>query len=179
MSAVASRYARAFADVVLDKKLDAKQVTEELNAIVELYRSNLELRRVWESPAIPAEQKRRLLDAIIERSAMLRPVRNFVAVLIDHGRISEVEQIARQFQTELNHRLGIVEAEVTSARPLAEAESRELLAEVERVTGKRVSAEYKIDPSLIGGAAIRVVSTVYDGSVRGQLQKMKEQLSGE
>jgi F-type H+-transporting ATPase subunit delta len=134
---------------------------------------------VWESPAIPAEQKRRLLDAIIERSAMLRPVRNFVAVLIDHGRISEVEQIARQFQTELNHRLGIVEAEVTSARPLAEAESRELLAEVERVTGKRVSAEYKIDPSLIGGAAIRVGSTVYDGSVRGQLQKMKEQLSGE
>jgi F-type H+-transporting ATPase subunit delta len=179
MSAVASRYARAFADVVLDKKLDAKQVTEELNAIVELYRSNLELRRVWESPAIPAEQKRRLLDAIIERSAMLRPMRNFVAVLIDHGRISEVEQIARQFQTELNHRLGIVEAEVTSARPLAEAESRELLAEVERVTGKRVSAEYKIDPSLIGGAAIRVGSTVYDGSVRGQLQKMKEQLSGE
>jgi F-type H+-transporting ATPase subunit delta len=179
MAAVASRYARAFADVVLDKKLDAKQVTEELGAIVELYRSNLELRRVWESPAIPAEQKRRLLDAIIERSAMLRPVRNFVAVLIDHGRISEVEQIARQFQTELNHRLGIVEAEVTSARPLAEAESRELLAEVERVTGKRVSAEYKIDPSLIGGAAIRVGSTVYDGSVRGQLQKMKEQLSGE
>ena len=179
MSAVASRYARAFADVVLDKKLDAKQVTEELNAIVELYGSNLELRRVWESPAIPAEQKRRLLDAIIERSAMLRPVRNFVAVLIDHSRIHEVEAIVRQFQTEWNHRLGIVEAEVTSARPLAEAESRELLAEVERVTGKRVSAEYKIDPSLIGGAAIRVGSTVYDGSVRGQLQKMKEQLSGE
>jgi F-type H+-transporting ATPase subunit delta len=179
MAAVASRYARAFADVVLDGKLDPKQVTEQLGAIVELYRSNLDLRRVWESPAIPAEQKRKLLDAIIERSAMLRPVRNFVAVLIDHGRISEVEPIARQFQTELNHRLGIVEAEVTSARPLEEAESRELLAEVSRVTGKQVSARYKIDPSLIGGAAIRVGSTVYDGSVRGQLQKMKEQLSGE
>jgi F-type H+-transporting ATPase subunit delta len=79
----------------------------------------------------------------------------------------------------LNHRLGIVEAEVTSARPLAEAQSRELLAELARLTGKQVSAEYKVDPSLIGGAAIRVGSTVYDGSVRGQLQKMKEQLSGE
>jgi F-type H+-transporting ATPase subunit delta len=179
MSAVASRYARAFADVVLDKKLDPKQVTEQLGAIVELYRSNLDLRRVWESPAIPAEQKRRLLDAIIERSAVLRPVRNFVAVLIDHGRIFEIEPIARQFQVELNHRLGIVEAEVTSARPLGETESRDLLAEVGRVTGKRVSALYKIDPSLIGGATIRVESTVYDGSVRGQLQKMKEQLSGE
>jgi len=179
MAAVASRYARAFADVVLDGKLDPKQVTEQLGAIVELYRSNLDLRRVWESPAIAAEQKRKLLDAIVERNAVLRPVRNFVAVLIDHGRIREVEAIARQFEAELNHRLGIVEAEVTSARPLEEAESRELLAEVARVTGKQVSAEYKIDPSLIGGATIRVESTVYDGSVRGQLQKMKEQLSGE
>lgn len=179
MAAVASRYARAFADVVLDGKLDPKQVTEQLGAIVELYRSNLDLRRVWESPAIAAEQKRKLLDAIVERNAVLRPVRNFVAVLIDHGRIREVEAIARQFEAELNHRLGIVEAEVTSARPLEEAESRELLAEVARVTGKQVSAEYKIDRSLIGGATIRVESTVYDGSVRGQLQKMKEQLSGE
>jgi len=179
MAAVASRYARAFADVVLDGKLDPKQVTEQLGAIVELYRSNLDLRRVWESPAIAAEQKRKLLDAIVERNAVLRPVRNFLAVLIDHGRIREVEAIARQFEAELNHRLGIVEAEVTSARPLEEAESRELLAEVARVTGKQVSAEYKIDPSLIGGATIRVESTVYDGSVRGQLQKMKEQLSGE
>ncbi len=179
MSAVASRYARAFADVVLDGKLDPKQVTEQLGVIVELYRSNLDLRRVWESPAIPAEQKRKLLDAIIERSAMLRPVRNFVAVLIDHGRIHEVEAIARQFQTELNHRLGIVEAEVTSARPLAEAREPGAAGgdcAVDRQTGER---EYKIDPSLIGGAAIRVGSTVYDGSVRGQLQKMKEQLSGE
>jgi F-type H+-transporting ATPase subunit delta len=179
MAAVASRYARAFADVVLDGKLDPKQVTEQLGAIVELFRSNLDLRRVWESPAIAAEQKRKLLDAIVERNAVLRPVRNFVAVLIDHGRIREVEAIARQFEAELNHRLGIVEAEVTSARPLEEAESRELLAEVARVTGKQVSAEYKIDRSLIGGATIRVESTVYDGSVRGQLQKMKEQLSGE
>lgn len=179
MAAVASRYARAFADVVLDGKLDPKQVTEQLGAIVELFRSNLDLRRVWESPAIAAEQKRKLLDAIVERNAVLRPVRNFLAVLIDHGRIREVEAIARQFEAELNHRLGIVEAEVTSARPLEEAESRELLAEVARVTGKQVSAEYKIDRSLIGGATIRVESTVYDGSVRGQLQKMKEQLSGE
>ena len=179
MSAVASRYARAFADVVLDAKLDAKQVTEQLGMIVELYRSNLDLRRVWESPAIPAAQKRRLLDAIIAGSAFLRPVRNFVAVLIDHDRIREIEQIVSQFHAELNNRLGIVEAEITSAHPLPEAESRELLAEVARVTGKRVSAQYKIDPSLIGGAAIRVGSTVYDGSVRTQLQKMKEQLSGE
>ncbi len=179
MSAVASRYARAFADVVLEAKLDPKQVTEQLAGIVALYGSTPDLRRAWESPAIPAEQKRKLLDAIMQKSGMLRPVRNFIAVLIDHGRIRQIEHIARQFQTELNHRLGIIEAEVTSARPLPESESRELLAEMERVTGKRVSAQYKIDPSMIGGAAIRVGSTIYDGSVRGQLQKIKEQLSAE
>lgn len=179
MSAVASRYARAFADAVLGGKLDPKQVTEQLGAIVELYQSSSDLRNVWASPAIPAEQKRKLLDAIGARIALLHLVRNFVAVLIDHGRIREVNQIARQFQTELNHRLGIVEAEVTSARPLSESESRELVAQVEHVTGKQVSAEYKIDPSLIGGAAVRVGSTVYDGSVRGQFEKLREQLSGE
>jgi F-type H+-transporting ATPase subunit delta len=179
MSAVANRYARAFADVVLGGKLDPKLVTEQLGAIVELYQSNPDLRNVWASPAIPAGQKRKLLDAIAERSALLHLVRNFVAVLIDHGRIREVDQIARQFQTELNHRLGIIEAEVTSARPLSETESRELVAQVAHVTGKQVSAEYKIDPSLIGGAAVRVGSTVYDGSVRGQFEKLREQLSGE
>lgn len=178
MAAVASRYARAFTDVVFDLKLDPKQTAAQLDAVVELYKSNLDLRRVWESPAIPPDQKRNLLDAIGSRMEMLRPVRNFVAVLIDHGRIHEIEKIARQFQTELNHRLGIVEAEIITARPLADAARRELLADVSRLTGKQVSAQYSIDPALIGGATIRVGSTVYDGSVRGQLEKIKEQLSG-
>ncbi|MGA2991846.1 MAG: ATP synthase F1 subunit delta [Candidatus Korobacteraceae bacterium] len=178
-TAIVSRYARAFSDVVLELKLDPKQVTEQLQAVAGLYRASPELRRVWDSPAIAAEDKRGLLDAIAERDALQRPVRNFLAVLIDHGRIHDLELIARQFETELNHRLGIVEAEVTSARKLEEAEKHELLAEVSRVTGKQVSARYEIDPSLIGGATIRVGSTVYDGSVRGQLQKLKEQLSSE
>jgi F-type H+-transporting ATPase subunit delta len=179
MTAIASRYARAFSEVVLDLKLDSKRVIEQLHAVVELYRSSLELRRVWESPAIPAEQKRALLNVIAERDGLMPPVRNFLAVLIDRGRIHDLEMIARQFETEMNHHLGIVEAEVTSARPLPEAERQELLAQVSRVTGKQVSAKYEIDSSLIGGAMVRVGSTVYDGSVRGQLRKLKEQLSAD
>lgn len=177
MAAVASHYARAFADVVFDLKLDAKQVTEELRAMAELFQANLELRRVWESPAVPADQKLKLLDTIAQLSGILRPVRDFIAVVIDHDRISALAVIARQFQTEMNLRLGIVEAEVTSARTLSEPERQQLLSEVSRVTGKQVSAQYKIDLSLLGGATIRVGSTVYDGSVLGQLEKMKEQLS--
>ena len=177
MAAVTNRYARAFADVVFDLKLESKQVLEQLQSMAKLFDDNLELRRVWESPAIPAEQKRKLLDAIAERGAIVRQVRNFLAVLIDHGRINQLDAIARQFQTELNTRLGIVEAEVTTARALGEAERKELIEQVAKVTGKQISAEYKIDPSMIGGAMIRVGSTIYDGSVRGQLEKMKEQLS--
>jgi len=179
MTAIASRYARAFSDVVLEMKLDPKQVTAQLDSMVELYRSSLDLRRVWESPAIAAEQKRHLLDAVAERAAILRPLRNFMAVLIDHGRIHDLEMVARQFETELNQRLGIVEAEVASARPLEQAEREELLAQVSQVTGKQVSAKYQVDPSLIGGATVRIGSTIYDGSVRGQLERIKEQLSAD
>ena len=92
MAAVASRYARAFADVVLDGKLDPKQVTEQLGGSSS-FTGPTSIFEGCGSPAIPAEQKRKLLDVIVERSAMLRPVRNFVAVLIDHGRISEVERL--------------------------------------------------------------------------------------
>jgi F-type H+-transporting ATPase subunit delta len=179
MAAVTSRYARAFSDVVLNLKLDAAKVTAELAAIVELYESSPELQRVWDSPAIPAEQKRKLLDAIAARAGLLRPVRNFLAVLIDHGRITNLEIIARQFKTELNQRLGIIEAEVASARQLSESERRELLAKVSSVTGQQVTAQYRLDASLIGGATVQVGSTVYDGSVRGQLRKMREVLSAE
>ncbi len=179
MTAIASRYARAFSDVVLQMKLDPKQLTAQLDSMVELYRSSADLQRVWESPAIAAEQKRHLLDAIAERAAILRPLRNFMAVLIDHGRIHDLEIIARQFETELNQRMGIVEAEVASARPLEQAEREDLLEQVSRVTGKQVSAKYQVDPSLIGGATVRIGSTIYDGSVRGQLERIKEQLSAD
>jgi F-type H+-transporting ATPase subunit delta len=177
MGAIANRYARAFADVVLERNLDSREVSGQLAGVVDLYRSNLDLRRVWESPAISAEQKRKLLDAIAQRSGLLQPVRNFLAVLLDHGRIRQLELIARQFQTELNNRLGIVEAEVTTARAMQESERAELLAQVASLTGKQVSAEYRIDPALIGGVTIRLGSTIYDGSVSGQLEKIKELLS--
>jgi F-type H+-transporting ATPase subunit delta len=106
-------------------------------------------------------------------------VRNFIAVLIDHSRISILPDIAKQFETELNVRLGRVEAEVTSARQLSEVERQAMVAELGRTTGRQVSAKYSIDAALLGGAIVRVGSTVYDGSVRGQLQKIKQELAGE
>ena len=179
MAAVTSRYARAFADVVLDQKLDAAATTAQLRELVALVKDNADLRNVWENPAVPPDQKRNLLDAITQRQGAARSVRNFVAVLIDHHRVGALEVIAQQFETELNTRLGLAEASITTSRQLSDAQRRAMEAEIEKMTGKKVVAQYGIDQALIGGAVIRIGSTVYDGSVRGQLRKLQEQLSAE
>lgn len=177
MSAVASRYARAFADVVASQKLEPAKVREELSALAQVVESSAELRRVWQSPAIPGDEKRKLLDAIVERAGVSRWVRNFFAVLIDQRRIGMLAVIVGQFGQEMNSRLGIAEAEVSSSRALREDEKRHLETEVEKLTGKKVRARYSENPALLGGAVVRIGSTIYDGSVRGQLRRIKEQLS--
>lgn len=177
MSAVTSRYARAFVDVVIDGRLDSNRVLQELEAISAIARVSEELRRVWESPAIPAHQKRKLLDAIVAKQGISRPVRNFIAVLIDHRRIIMLEQVLKDFQHELDSRLGFAEAEISSARELSDSERQGLEAQVEKLTGKKVRAKYSHDASLLGGAVVRIGSTIYDGSVAGQLERIREQLS--
>ena len=177
MAAIASRYARALVEVVLEKKIDAATAIQQVHDMVATVEHSDKLRMVWESPGVPAEQKRKLLDAIAGRAGLLRPFRNFFAVLIDHGRIPMLEQIARQFETELNTQLGFVEAEISSSRQLSADEKHGMESQVERITGMKVRAKYATNPELLGGAVVRVGSTIYDGSVRGQLQKLREQLA--
>lgn len=176
MASVASRYARAFADVVIDLKLDPAQVREELRTMVQTVEGSPELRRVWESPAIPHEQKNALLDAIAKRAGFVTPVRNFMAVLIEHGRVPMLAVVAQQFERELDQRLGFTEAAITSARELTPEEKAAMEAQIAKLTGRKVRATYGTDRQILGGAVVRVGSTVYDGSVRGQLRRIKEQL---
>jgi F-type H+-transporting ATPase subunit delta len=177
LASVASTYARAFADVILDMHLDADRSIAELRSVAGLLTESSDLRRVWENPAIPAEQKRRVLDVIAERDGVSRQTRNLVAVLIDHRRIHFLEPIIRQLEKELDARLGFAEAQITSARLLGDAEKQEFEAQVGKLTGKKVRAHYDEDQSLLGGAVVRVGSTIYDGSVKGQLERMKEAIS--
>ena len=177
MAAVASRYARAFVDVVFDMKLDTNKVLEDLRSILGLLNENPALKTVWENPSIPPDQKRHLLDALVARLGVQRQARNFLAVLIDHHRISMLAEIAKQVEHEIHDQMGLAEAEVTSARELSESERRDLELQIMNLTSKRALATYTVDPHLIGGAMVRIGSTIYDGSVRGQLQKMREQLA--
>src|ERR1700756_3846777 len=138
MASVTRVYARAFADVVFEARLDAAKTLQELHALGALLKANPDLRKVWENPAIPAEQKRGVLDAIVQRERFSRPVRNFVAVLIDRRRMHFFDSIVEQLGHELDARLGFAEAQVTSARDLSDAEKRALEGQVERLTGKKV-----------------------------------------
>src|SRR5580698_769042 len=177
MASVASTYARAFADVVLGTHLDADRCIAELRVIANLLAESPELRRVWQNPAIPADQKRRVLDVVAQRDGISMQVRNLVAVLIDHRRIHFLEPIIRQLEKELDARLGFAEAQITTSRELNAAEKTEFEAQVGKLTGKKVRARYGQDESLLGGAVVRVGSTIYDGSVKGQLERLKEAIS--
>lgn len=176
MSVIASRYARAFADVVFTMKLDPNMTLSEVRSMQQLVQDNIELRRVWEDPSIPAEQKRAVLDGLVQKLGSSRQVRNFFAVLIDHRRVSQLDDIVAEFQHEINDRLGFAEAEVSTARALSDPEKRELENQIAQLTGKRIQAKYVIDAKLLGGAVVQLGSTIYDGSVHGQLQRLREEL---
>src|SRR5512135_360699 len=106
MASVASTYARAFADVVFGARLDAARAVGGLRQIATLFDQSVELRRVWENPAVPVEQKRKLLDVIVQRDGIDRQVRNLIAVLIDHRRLPFLPRIVEQLEKELNSRMG-------------------------------------------------------------------------
>ena len=178
MAAVAGRYARAFAEVVEERSLDAAKTVAELREVAGLVQSSHELRNVLQNPAVEHAQKLGLLDAIMKRMNGGKLLRNFVAVLIDQKRIGQIGEIAEEFRKELDQRMGIADARVSSARELSTAEKKSLEQRLAAVTGKTVRASYSEDASLLGGAVVRIGSTIYDGSVRGQLQRMKEEITG-
>lgn len=176
MAAVTARYARALADVVFEQKLDAQKVVGEVRAIEAAMNESQALRHTWDNPAVPHPAKFKVLDAIIAKIGGSRVSRNFIALLIERRRIVALKQIRAQLEAEVNERLGIADADVTSLRTLGEDEKRTLESHMAKITGKKIRASYATDKNVLGGTVVKVGSTVYDGSVRGQLQRLKQQL---
>jgi F-type H+-transporting ATPase subunit delta len=177
MAAVAGRYARAFAEVITAQKLDGDKTAGELDDMVAMISENHDLRNIFQNPAVDHKQKLGLLDAIMNKAGGPKVLRNFLAVLIDHNHIGQMKEIAKMFRRELDDRMGIADAQVSSARELNGAERKDLERRLTTVTGKKVRATYSEDAGLLGGAIVRVGSTIYDGSVRGQLEKIKQQIA--
>ena len=172
---IARRYAIALADVV-SKNGETETVTAELKSWEDLIRSNTELQEAVGNPAIPHPNKVGVLEELIRRVQPSRTTSNFLRVLLRNNRLMEIDKINERFAVELEERSGVVTAHVTSSRELTNAEKAELHASLAKLTGRQVRPEFDIDKDLIGGVVTRIGSTVYDASVKTQLQNLKEEL---
>jgi F-type H+-transporting ATPase subunit delta len=176
MSALTLRYAHAFASVAASNHLDANAAQQQLRDFSETFADSRELREVLMNPSIGNDQKLKVLDAVAGRIGMIPQVRNFLAVIMDHQRLSELNEILTEYHEIADEQSGLAEAEITSAHPLNDEDRVELEAQVAKVAGSRVRATYRQDATLLGGAVVRIGSTVYDGSLRGQFQQIKQKL---
>ena len=176
MSVVALRYAHAFAEVVESQKLDVAAAQQQLEDFRGTFKASRELREVLMNPAIAGEQKLKVLDAIAAKIGMFPQVRNFIAVIMDRQRLSEIDEILDEYHVVADADAGFAEAEITSARTLDNGDRAQLEEKVSKLVGSRIRVTYKEDPTLLGGAVVRVGSTVYDGSIRAQLQQLKQKL---
>ena len=174
---VARRYATALADVVT-KGGEAQEVQKELAAWAEMMQSNEQLLEVFRNPTIPYEQKRKVLNTLSARARVRPTTANFLQVLLQNQRLAELSEVNKRFAQILDERSGVVSAEVTTARPVAQTSQDALRAKLAAMTGKRVRLSFTTDEELIGGIVTRVGSTIDDGSVRNQLQQVRERLAG-
>lgn len=178
-SAVVSRYANALADVVLSpgSGLDPAQSVEQLRSFDAAVQSSSDLRSVLATPAISAARKREVIKDIAKALGVSGVIRNFVLVLADHRRAAALPQITDGYETALDARLGFVGAEVSSAAELTDEQKQVLAAQLGKIAGAQVRMRFTVNADLIGGVSARIGSTVYDGSVRGQLATLRARLA--
>jgi len=176
MAAFVSRYAGAFLDVVTEAKLDTAAIDRQLTDFLATWDGSLELRSFFTNPAVANVQKVGFLDKLNAQLGMQKELRNLLAVLINNDRIGQVSEVVSAYRAELQKRLGIRQAEIVTARELSDEERGALVADVGKLAGAKIEASFKLDRSILGGTVVRIGSTVYDGSVRGRLERLKESL---
>jgi F-type H+-transporting ATPase subunit delta len=178
MKALAERYAGALVDVALENK-QADKVKQELADFAGLMRESPDLHAFLSNPSIARAAKHSAIEAIVAKMGATRTLRNYLFVIVDQRRAGMLIEIQEAFSRLLDARQGITQAKVTSATELTPAERAELTAALAKMTGEKVQAQYATDAALIGGAVVRIGSTIYDGSVRTQLERMRARMISE
>lgn len=173
---VARRYAGALFDVA-HKNGTLDRAEQQLGAFGQLLGGHAELRKVLETPAIAAQKKRAILDALLEKVGDGEgEVRQLLRMLADRDRLSLLPEIASAFTDRVRVSRRVLKAEVTTAVPLPDAQRASLGAALERAAGSKLIITEKVDPAIIGGVVARVGSLVFDGSVTRQLERMRQKL---
>ena len=174
---VARRYATALADV-LGETGDQRTIQDELKVWESMIASNPELQEAFVNPTVPYDQKKRVLDELISRTRVKSTTANFLQILLKNQRLTALPLINDRLSQLLDERADVVAAHIATAKPISEETKRLLSDKLAQFTGKSVRLSFDIDESLIGGVVTRVGSTVYDGSIRTQLDEMEKSLAG-
>ena len=174
---VARRYATALADIVT-KTNETSFVQTELKTWENMISGNADLHTAFGNPVISQVNKEKVLENLIAKTQPTKTTSNFLRILLRNSRLTEIREINEKFASVLEERSGTISAQITSARVLSEAEKAEMQINLSKLTGKTVSLNFAIDETLIGGVVTRIGSTVYDGSVKTQLEELKQQMIG-
>lgn len=173
----ATRYAKALLDVA-GSEADAARVERDLSAFADLVRANAELRQALLSPSVPASGKRGIVATIAERLGMVPTGVRLLQLMADRDRLGMIDDLVAVYRERLLDRRKIVRAELRSAVPLSADAVQAIESRLGAATGKNVAIEAVVDPDLIGGVVAKVGSTVYDGTVKSQLERLRRKLVG-
>ena len=183
----ANRYARALLDVAVKEEKgrgagapgvnDAlQQIERELAVFAELFKKHPTLEKVLLNPAVPVPRKRAVVTALTDRAGTVPIVAKLLVVLAERDRLVLVPDLLALYRERLLDYQNVVRAQVTTATPLGADRAKAIEASLARVTGRTVTLATEVDPTIIGGVVARIGSTIYDGSVTRQLEKMKARL---
>lgn len=172
----ANRYAKALFDVSLQEKADLTKIAQDISAFAELLASNSELRLASERVGVPDTARKALMAQVADRLGVADQVKKLLVVLTETRKLNLVTDLAEAFRERLLAHQNIVRADVTSAVALSPDKTRALADSLSKVTGKKVEMQVSVDPELLGGVVARIGSTVYDGSVKTQLQRLRQEL---
>jgi F-type H+-transporting ATPase subunit delta len=172
------QYANALADITLQQGA-AETVSKQLADFGAAYAESAELRTFLESPAVDHAAKHGVIEKLLAQTGGGNILRNFLFVVVDHQRSHVLPEMISAFQDVVRQREGVAEAEISSAVELNAAQKAEFAFTLERLTGKRVEAKFSLEPSLLGGAVVRIGDTIYDGSLRSRLDGLRARLAAE
>ena len=178
MRSASLQYANALADIALEQGA-AEPARKQLAEFAAAYEESAELRNFLGSPAVEREAKHGVIEKLAARMGASKIIRNFLYVVVDNRRAHLLAEILHSFEQVLRQRQGVAEAEVVSAVEMSEGQRANLLRTLERLTGKKIQAKYSLDLGLLGGAVVRIGDTIYDGSVRNRLNRLRVQLASE
>ena len=172
---LAMRYARALLSVLRDPA-ELEKTDVFLTSLAQTLEASPELRRAMLDPAVPRSTRRKILRDLAQRDKLPATVGSFLATLVDNNRLAVLSAVAAVFHEERERQMGVVAAELTSAAPLGAEEQERARTAMERMTGRRIRLTFHVEPELIGGAVTRIGSTIYDGSLRTQLERLKSRM---